>query len=88
MAVLAAIDRSGNILFKKLEDERVQADHISDFLKYRISKDSVVCGSNIKAFKTVTVEHITHKEITNKNKMKRGIYSVSTVHCKITDFVG
>ena len=88
VAVLAATDRSGNILFKKLEDERVQADHISDFLKYRISKDSVVCGSNKKAFKTVTAEHIKHKEITNKNKMKRGIYSVSTVHCKITDFVG
>ncbi|MDI3479898.1 MAG: hypothetical protein PWQ14_1044, partial [Rikenellaceae bacterium] len=38
VAVLAATDRSGNILFKKLEDKRVQADHISDFLKSRISK--------------------------------------------------
>ena len=37
VAVLAATDRSGNILFKKLEDKRVQADHISEFLKSRIS---------------------------------------------------
>ncbi|MDI3546195.1 MAG: hypothetical protein PWP68_1612, partial [Rikenellaceae bacterium] len=88
VAVLAATDRSGNILFKKLEDNRVQADHISDFLKSRISDNSVVCGSNKKAFKTVNAEHIKHKEITNKNKMKSGIYSVSTVHDKITDFVG
>jgi transposase-like protein len=88
VAVLAATDRSGNILFKKLEDKRVQADHISDFLKSRISDNSVVCGSNKKAFKTVNAEHIKHKEITNKNKMKGGIYSVSTVHEKITDFVG
>jgi len=88
VAVLAATDRSGNILFKKLEDKRVQADHISDFLKSRISDNSVVCGSNKKAFKTVNAEHIKHKEITNKNKMKQGIYSVSTIHKKITDFVG
>jgi len=88
VAVLAATDRSGNILFKKLEDKRVQADHISDFLKSRISENSVICGSNKKAFKTVNAEHIKHKEITNKNKMKGGIYSVSTVHEKITDFVG
>jgi len=33
VAVLAATDRSGNILFKKLEDKRVQAGHISDFFK-------------------------------------------------------
>ncbi|MDN5356021.1 MAG: hypothetical protein PWQ43_963, partial [Rikenellaceae bacterium] len=47
VAVLAATDRSGNILFKKLEeDKRVQAEHISDFLKSRISDNSVVCGSN------------------------------------------
>ncbi|HQE77667.1 MAG TPA: IS1595 family transposase, partial [Bacteroidales bacterium] len=88
VAVLAATDRSGNILFKKLEDKRVQADHISDFLKSRISDNSVVCSSNKKAFKTVNAEHIKHKEITNKNKMKQGIYSVSTIHQKITDFVG
>ena len=88
VAVLAATDRSGNILFKKLEDKRVQADHISDFLKSRISDNSVICGSNKKAFKTVNAEHIKHKEITNKNKMKQGIYSVSTIHQKITDFVG
>jgi transposase-like protein len=88
VAIIAATDRSGNILFKKLEDKRVQADHISDFLKSRISDNSVVCGSNKKAFKTVNAEHIKHKEITNKNKMKGGIYSVSTVHEKITDFVG
>jgi len=88
VAVLAATDRSGNILFKKLEDKRVQADHISDFLKSRISDNSVICGSNKKAFKTVNAEHIKHKEITNKNKMKQGIYSVSTIHKKITDFVG
>jgi transposase-like protein len=88
VAVLAATDRSGNILFKKLEDNRVQADHISDFLKSRISDNSVICGSNKKAFKTVNAEHIKHKEITNKNKMKQGIYSVSTIHKKITDFVG
>jgi len=88
VAVLAATDRSGNILFKKLEDKRVQAEHISDFLKYRISENSVVCGSNKKAFKTVNAEHIKHKEITNKNEMKQGIYSVSTVHEKIIDFVG
>jgi len=87
VAVLAATDRSGNILFKKLEDERVQADHISDFLKSRISENSVICGSNKKAFKTVNAEHIKHKEITNKNKMKGGIYSVSTIHEKITAFV-
>jgi hypothetical protein len=88
VAVLAATDRSGNILFKKLEDARVQPIHISDFLKSRISDNSVVCGSNKKAFKTVNAEHIKHKEITNKNKMKQGIYSVSTVHEKITAFVG
>ncbi len=88
VAVLAATDRSGNILFKKLEDKRVQADHISEFLKSRISDNSVICGSNKKAFKTVNAEHIKHKEITNKNKMKQGIYSVSTIHKKITDFVG
>ncbi|MFY9417621.1 MAG: IS1595 family transposase, partial [Bacteroidales bacterium] len=88
VAVLAATDRSGNILFKKLEDKRVQAEHVSEFLKSRISKDSVVCGSNKKAFKTVNAEHIRHKEITNKNEMKGGIYSVSTVHEKITNFVG
>ncbi|HOJ24714.1 MAG TPA: IS1595 family transposase [Bacteroidales bacterium] len=88
VAVLAATDRSGNILFKKLEDKRVQAEHISDFLKSRISDNSVICGSNKKAFKTVNAEHIKHKEITNKNKMKQGIYSVSTIHKKITDFVG
>jgi len=88
VAVLAATDRSGNILFKKLENKRVQADHISDFLKSRISDNSVICGSNKKAFKTVNAEHIKHKEITNKNKMKQGIYSVSTIHQKITDFVG
>ena len=88
VAVLAATDRSGNILFKKLEDKRVQADHISDFLKSRISDNSVICGSNKKVFKTVNAEHIKHKEITNKNKMKQGIYSVSTIHQKITDFVG
>jgi transposase-like protein len=88
VAVLAATDRSGNILFKKLEDNRVQADHISDFLKSRISDNSVICGSNKKVFKTVNAEHIKHKEITNKNKMKQGIYSVSTIHQKITDFVG
>ena len=88
VAVLAATDRSGNILFKKLEDKRVQADHISNFLKSRISDNSVICGSNKKAFKTVNAEHIKHKEITNKNKMKQGIYSVSTIHQKITDFVG
>jgi transposase-like protein len=87
VAVLAATDRSGNILFKKLEDKRVQAEHISDFLKSRISDNSVICGSNKKAFKTVNAEHIKHKEITNKNKMKQGIYSVSTVHKKITNFV-
>nr|MBP8946784.1 transposase [Bacteroidales bacterium] len=87
VAVLAATDRSGNILFKKLEDERLQADHISDFLKSRISDNSVICGSNKKAFKTVNAEHIKHKEITNKNKMKQGIYSVSTVYKKITNFV-
>jgi len=87
VAVLAATDRSGNILFRKLEDKRVQADHISDFLKSRISDNSVICGSNKKAFKTVNAEHIKHKEITNKNKMKQGIYSVSTVHKKITNFV-
>jgi transposase-like protein len=87
VAVLAATDRSGNILFKKLEGNRVQADHISEFLKSRISDNSVICGSNKKAFKTVNAEHIKHKEITNKNKMKQGIYSVSTVHKKITDFV-
>jgi hypothetical protein len=88
VAVLAATDRSGNILFKKIEDNRVQADHVADFLKSRISKDSVVCGSDKKAFETVNAEHIKHKEITNKNEMKGGIYSVSTVHEKITDFVG
>ena len=88
VAVLAATDRSGNILFKKLEENRVQAGHISDFLKSRISENSVICGSNKKAFKSVNAEHIKHKEITNKNKMKQGIYSVSTVHNKITDFVG
>jgi transposase-like protein len=88
VAVLAATDRSGNILFKKLEDARVQPIHISDFLKSRISDNSVVCGSNKKAFKTVNAEHIKHKEITDKNKMKGGIYSVSTIHMKITDFVG
>jgi transposase-like protein len=88
VAVLAATDRSGNILFKKLEDNRVQADHISNFPKLRISDNSVICGSNKKAFKTVNAEHIKHKEITNKNKMKGGIYSVSTIHEKITDFVG
>ncbi|HQC59283.1 MAG TPA: IS1595 family transposase, partial [Bacteroidales bacterium] len=53
VAVLAATDRSGNILFKKLEDKRVQAEHISEFLKSRISDNSVICGSNKKAFKTV-----------------------------------
>jgi|CZCB01.1.fsa_nt_gi transposase-like protein len=88
VAIIAATDRSGNILFKKLEDNRIQAEHISDFLKSRISKDSVVCGSDKKAFETVNAEHIKHKEITNKNEMKGGIYSVSTVHEKITDFVG
>ena len=88
VAVLAATDRSGNILFKKLEDDRVQADHISNFLKSRISKDSVICGSNNKAFKTVNAEHIKHKEISSNKKMKGGIYSVSTVHKKITAFVG
>jgi transposase-like protein len=88
VAIIAATDRSGNILFKKLEDNRVQAEHISVFLKSRISENSVICGSNKKAFKTVNAEHIKHKEITNKNKMKKGIYSVSTIHNKITDFVG
>jgi transposase-like protein len=88
VAVLAATDRSGNILFKKLEDARVQPIHISDFLKSRISENSVICGSDKRAFKTVNAEHIKHKEITNKNKMKGGIYSVSTVHEKITAFVG
>jgi len=88
VAVIAATDRSGNILFKKLEDKRVQAEHISDFLKYRISENSVVCGSDKKAFKTVNAEHIKHKEISSKKKMKGGIYGVSTVHKKITDFVG
>ncbi|HOB26551.1 MAG TPA: IS1595 family transposase [Bacteroidales bacterium] len=88
VAIIAATDRSGNILFKKLEDNRVQAEHISVFLKSRISENSVICGSNKKAFKTVNAEHIKHKEITNKNKMKKGIYSVSTIHKKITDFVG
>ncbi|MGB4230353.1 MAG: IS1595 family transposase [Bacteroidales bacterium] len=87
VAVLAATDRSGNILFKKLEDKRVQAEHVSEFLKSRISKDSVVCGSDKKAFKTVNAEHIKHKEITSKKKMKGGIYSVSTVHKKIIAFV-
>ena len=87
VAVLAATDRSGNILFKKLEVKRVQAEHVSDFLKSRISDNSVICGSNKKAFKTVNADHIKHKEITNKNKMKQGIYSVSTVHKKITNFV-
>ncbi|MDI3545330.1 MAG: hypothetical protein PWP68_747 [Rikenellaceae bacterium] len=87
VAVLAATDRSGNILFKKLEDDRVQADHISDFLKSRISKDSVVCGSDKKAFKAVNAEHIKHKEISSSKKMKGGIYGVSTVHKKITAFV-
>ena len=87
VAVLAATDRSGNILFKKLEDKRVQAEHISDFLKYRISENSVVCGSDKKAFKTVNAEHIKHKEISSKKKKKDGIYSVSTVHKKITAFV-
>jgi len=88
VAIIAATDRSGNILFKKLEDNRVQADHVADFLKSRISKDSVVCGSNKKAFKTVNAEHIKHKEISSKKKKKDSIYSVSTVHKKITDFVG
>ena len=87
VAIIAATDRSGNILFKKLEDNRVQADHVADFLKSRISKDSVVCGSDKKAFKTVNAEHIKHKEISSKKKKKDGIYSVSTVHKKITDFV-
>ena len=87
VAIIAATDRSGNILFKKLEDNRVQADHVADFLKSRISKDSVVCGSDKKAFKTVNAEHIKHKEISSKKKKKDSIYSVSTVHKKITDFV-
>jgi transposase-like protein len=88
VAVLAATDRSGNILFKKLEDNRVRANHVEEFLKSRIPSDAVICGSNKKAFKTANAEHIKHKEITNKNKMKRGIYSVSTVNEKIKDFVG
>ena len=87
VAVLAATDRSGNILFKKLEDKQVQADHVSEFLKSRISKDSVVCGSDKKAFKTVNAEHIKHKEIYSKKNKKDGIYGVSTVHKKITAFV-
>ena len=87
VAVLAATDRSGNILFKKLEDKQVQADHVSEFLKSRISKDSVVCGSDKKAFKTVNAEHIKHKEIYSKKNKKDGIYGVSTVHKKITYFV-
>ena len=56
----------------------MQADHISDFLKSRISDNSVVCGSNKKAVKTVNAKHIKHKEITNKNKMKHVAHSVES----------
>jgi transposase-like protein len=88
VAVLAATDRSGNILFKKLEDKKVRATHVEEFLKSRIPSDAVICGSNKKAFKTANAEHIKHKEIAGKKKMKGGIYSVATVNEKIKDFVG
>ncbi|MBK6934854.1 MAG: hypothetical protein IPH17_07295 [Bacteroidales bacterium] len=44
------------------------------------------CGSNKKAFKKVRRNVIKHKEIVTSNRQKRGIYSLSTVKKKASEF--
>ncbi|MGB4454562.1 MAG: hypothetical protein WBI52_03395, partial [Bacteroidales bacterium] len=56
------------------------------FLKAKMPKDGVMCSSNKKAFKKVRRNVIKHKEIVTSHRQKRGIYSLSTVKKKASEF--
>jgi DNA-directed RNA polymerase subunit RPC12/RpoP len=86
VAVLAATDRAGNLLFKKFESKKLSSEQIEQFLKAKIPKDGVMCSSNKKAFKKVRRNVIKHKEIVTSHRQKRGIYSLSTVKKKASEF--
>ncbi|MGB4003148.1 MAG: IS1595 family transposase, partial [Bacteroidales bacterium] len=53
VAVLAATDRAGNLLFKKFDGKKLSSEQIEQFLKAKMPKDGVMCSSNKKAFKKV-----------------------------------
>jgi len=86
VAVLAATDRAGNLLFKKFESKKLSSEQIEQFLKAKMPKDGVMCSSNKKAFKKVRRNVIKHKEIVTSHRQKRGIYSLSTVKKKASEF--
>ena len=70
VAVLAATDRAGNLLFKKFDDVDLSSRHIERFLQAKMAKDGVMCSSNKKAFKKVRRNIIKHKEIVTSNRQK------------------
>jgi len=86
VAVLAATDRAGNLLFKKFESKKLSSEQIEQFLKAKMPKDGVMCSSNKKAFKKVRRNVIKHKEVVTNHRQKRGIYSLSTVKKKASEF--
>ncbi|MBK6935268.1 MAG: IS1595 family transposase [Bacteroidales bacterium] len=86
VAVLAATDRAGNLLFKKFDGKKLSSEQIEQFLKAKMPKDGVMCSSNKKAFKKVRRNVIKHKEIVTSHRQKRGIYSLSTVKKKASEF--
>ena len=73
VAVLAATDRAGNLLFKKFDGKKLSSEQIEQFLKGKMSKEGSKCSSNKKAFKYVRRNLIKHKEIVTRNRQKRGI---------------
>ena len=62
------------------------SEQIEQFLMAKKPKDGVMCSSNKKAFKKDRRNEITHTEIVNSNRQMRGIYSLSTVKIKASDF--
>jgi len=86
VAVIAATDRSGNILFKNTESKRVKREDIEKFLKGRIQEDAVLCTGTKYAFRHIRKSKVKHKEIVGAKKKKRGIYSTAIVKAKSEEF--
>ncbi|MBK6934978.1 MAG: hypothetical protein IPH17_07980 [Bacteroidales bacterium] len=85
VAVLAATDRAGNLLFKKFDGKKLSSEQIEQFLKAKMPKDGVMCSSNKKAFKKVRRNVIKHKEIVTSHRQKRGIYSLKSFKKKLVN---
>jgi hypothetical protein len=86
VAVIAATDRSGNILFKNTESKRAKREDIEKFLKGRIPEDAVLCTGTKYAFRHIRKSKVKHKEIVGAKKKKRGIYSTAIVKAKAEEF--